>query len=398
MRKAIFGLCVVGALRAQTRQVGEAEVRKVHATAIVIDLHNDVTSKTVDGLDIGLDAKTGHTDLGRLRAGNVGAQFFAAYVSTRSMTGNHAAHRALEMIDTIRRDIVEKHPGDFELATTAADIVRIRKQGKIAALIGIEGGHAIEESLRLLRQFHALGVRYMTLTHTRDLAWAGSSGSPANKGLSAFGKQVIAEMNGLGMMIDVSHVSDQTFWDAIAATKAPLIASHSSCRAISNVPRNMSDEMIRALGKNGGVIHINFSCDYLNPESHRTSPSRDPARRAERQAAMDKVNANPDPAVRRAGWDKAMDETGTGMVRATLADVVAHIDHVVKVAGVDHVGLGSDFDGVGCTPIGLSDVSEFPNLTRALLEKGYSAADVQKIHGGNTLRVMRAVEKAAQSR
>ena len=337
------------------RQISDSEVREVHRSALLIDTHNDVTSKTISGFDIGRRSNTGHTDLPRLREGGVGAVFFAAYVAPEYAKSHTSANRALQMIDTIRHDIVARQPNDFALALTADDIVAAHQNGKIAALIGIEGGHAIEDSPRLLRDFYALGARYMTLTHTNTNSWADSSGDLSDKlvqhhnGLTDLGRQVIQEMNRVGMIVDISHVADKTFWDALESSKAPVFASHSSCRALCNVPRNMSDEMIAALAKKGGVIQINFNCSFLS------------------QAR-----------------------------RATLADVVAHIDHAVKIGGIGAVGIGSDFDGVTCTPLGLDDVSKFPNLTRALLEKGYSAADIRKIYGGNTLRLMREVEKARE--
>src|SRR5581483_4737846 len=240
-------------------------------------------------------------------------------------------------------------------ATTADDIERIHKQGKIAALMGIEGGHAIEDSLRLLRDYYALGIRYMTLTHTNTNAWADSSGDinkagvEHHNGLTDFGKQVVHEMNRLGMMVDISHVADKTFWDALAVSTAPIIASHSSCRALCNVPRNMTDEMIVALAKKGGVIQINFNCGFLSQKS--ADDEEEQRRRGLKPAAIKETPA-------------------------TLADVVAHIDHAVKIAGIGAVGIGSDFDGVTCTPTGLEDVSKFPNLTRALLEKGYTPDDI----------------------
>jgi len=253
----------------------------------------------------------------------------------------------------VRHDIIEKYPNDFLFATTAAGIRRAHKQHKIAALLGIEGGHAIEDSLRLLRRYYDEGVRYMTLTHVNSNHWADSSGdsNQPNHGLSPFGKEVVAEMNRLGMMVDISHVSDNTFWDALETSKAPIFASHSSCRAISPAPRNMTDEMIAALAKKGGVVQINFSCDFLTA-------------------------AKP---------------------RATLADVVQHIDHAVAIGGVGAVGLGSDFDGISCAPVGLDGVDKWPNLTRALLEEGYTAAEIRKIYGENTLRLMAEVERVARS-
>ncbi len=345
---------------AQNRTITDAEVMKVHRSALLIDTHNDLPTRTVDGFDIGPRATSGHTDLVRLRDGGVGATFFAAYVASNWVQGNHSANRAMQMIDAVRHDIVAKYPNDFVLATTVAEIESAHKRGKFAALIGIEGGHAIEDSLRLLRDYYVLGVRYMTLTHTNTNNWADSAGDmdkpevKHHNGLTDFGKDVVREMNRLGMMVDISHVADKTFWDALEASKAPIIASHSSARALANVPRNMTDEMIVALAKKGGVIQVNFNCGFL-------------------------VVGSGDP----------------GKPRAKLSDVVAHIDHIKNIVGVGAIGIGSDFDGIECTPEGLDDVSKFPNLTRALLEKGYSAEDIRKIYGGNLLRVMRAVEVAA---
>ena len=374
-----------GILHSQSRRVSDSDVARIHKSMLIIDTHNDVTSRTVDGFDLGKPSPTGHTDLERLRQGNVGAQFFAAYVGASYVNGNRSAHRTLEMIDTIRHDIVERYPNDFVLALTAADIERAHRDGKIAALIGIEGGHAIEDSLRLLRDYYALGVRYMTLTHGNTNHWADSSGDMEktniehHNGLTDFGKDVVREMNRLGMMVDISHVADKTFWDALEVSSAPVFASHSSCRALSNAPRNMTDDMIRALARKGGVVDINFSCGFLSQPAADAEKDIMPKMLAAR-------NEN-DPAL--------MDEYRRSVPPATLEDVVAHIDHVVKIAGVDAVGLGSDFDGIICAPKGLDDVSKFPNLTRALLEKGYSESDIRKIYGGNVLRVMRAVEQAA---
>ncbi len=378
----------------------DAEVQKVHKSAILIDTHNDVTSATVDGLDIGKRRTEGHTDLPRLKEGGVGATFFAVYVGANYVEGNHSANRAMQMIDTVRHDIVEKYPNDFELVTTADGIAAAHKKGKFAALMGIEGGHAIEDSLRLLRDFYALGIRYMTLTHSNSNSWADSSGDvqKPNNGLSPFGKEVVAEMNRLGMIVDISHVADKTFYDALEVSKAPIFASHSSCRAISPIPRNMTDDMIKALAKKSGVIQINFGCEFLNPESAKSSPmmmmQSDPALRAKMQKAQEEMKALP-PAERRAAMRKLF-ASAAPRVRATLSDVVDHIDHVVKLTGsVDYVGIGSDYDGVGCVPEGLDDVSKYPALTRALLEKGYSAEDIRKIYGGNVMRVMKEVEKVA---
>ena len=345
------------------RKVSDAEVKRVQESALLIDTHNDFPTeqaghdRAVGKIDIGPSSTAAHTDLVRLRQGGVGAVFFAAYVAANYGLGTRAYTRAQQVIDTIRFDIVERNPKDFVLATTAAEIESAHKQGKIAALIGIEGGHAIQDSIDKLREFYGRGVRYMTLTHTNTNNWADSSGDmndaaiAHHNGLTDFGKDVVREMNKLGMMVDISHVSDKTFSDALAVSSAPLIASHSSCRALANAPRNMTDQMIMELAKKGGVVQVNFYCNFLN-------------------------NYKPP--------------------RATIDDVVAHIDHIRQIAGIDAIGIGSDFDGIDCVPVGLEDVSKFPNLTRKLLEKGYSAEDIRKIYGRNFLRVMRAVEKAAE--
>jgi membrane dipeptidase len=382
----------------QKRTVTDQEVMRVHRSAILIDTHNDVTSSTVAGLDIGVPNTNHNTDLSRMKKGGMGAQFFAVYVGGNYVDGNHSAHRTLEMIDTVKHDIIEKYPQDFVLAVTAEDIRRAHKQHKIAALLGIEGGHAIEDSLRLLRVYFGEGVRYMTLTHTNSNHWADSSGddNKPNNGLSPFGKEVVHEMNRLGMIVDISHVSDKTFWDALETSRAPIFASHSSCRAISPVPRNMTDEMIQALAKKGGVIQINFYCDFLNADVAKADAAVMAKINPMLPQLMAKYANDPD------GLEHAMKEVraaaGAGpMQRATLNDVVAHINHVVAIAGVDAVGLGSDFDGIECAPEGLDGVDKWPNLTRALLEEGYTAAEIRKIYGGNTLRLMAEVERVARS-
>jgi len=368
-----------------------------HRSAILIDTHNDVTSATVAGLDIGKPNTTHMTDIPRMKKGGMGAQFFAVYVSATYVEGNHSANRTLQMIDTVRYDIIEKHPSDFLFATTAADVLRAHRQHKIAALLGIEGGHAIEDSLRLLRRYYDEGVRYMTLTHSNSKHWADSSGdaNKPNDGLSPFGKEVVLEMNRLGMIVDIAHVADKTFWDALETSKAPIFSSHSSCRAISPVPRNMTDEMIQALAKKRGVVQINFSCDFLNPEVAKANEATVEKRRSLRDQLAQKYANDPD------GMSRAMQEARTAVggseLRATLADVVKHINHVVEIAGVEAVGLGSDFDGIGCAPEGLDSVDKWPNLTRALLEQGYTAAEIRKIYGGNTLRLMAEVERVSKS-
>jgi membrane dipeptidase len=401
-RSAIFaGLylaTIAGVSLAQTpRTVTDAEVARITRDAILIDTHDDVTSRTVAGYDIATPNKTGQTDLPRMK-GFLGAEFFAVYVGAEYVNGNHSANRTLQMIDTVKTDIVAAHPNDFVFATTAAEIERAHKEHKIAALMGIEGGHAIEDSLRLLRDYYALGVRYMTLTHFNTNNWADAQGDiddpkvVHHNGLTPFGKQVVLEMNRLGMMVDISHTADPTFYAAIATSTAPIIASHSSCRAISSNTRNMTDDMIRAIAKNGGTMQINFDCGYL---SQRYDDASKPLM-AELRPKMAEAMKIADPAAREAAMEKLFAESGGKLPPATLADVVAQIDHAVKIGGIDHVGIGTDFDGVACVPAELDSYSKFPALTRALLEKGYSAADIKKIYGGNLLRVMRAVEKRAQ--
>jgi membrane dipeptidase len=383
--------------KSQNKTISDAEVMRVHRSMLLIDTHNDVPSRTVEGFDIGSHTGTGHTDIARLKEGGVGAQFFAVYVAASYVNGNHSANRTLQMIDTVRHDIVERYPNDFMLATSAKDIEEAHRRGKIAALMGIEGGHSIEDSLRLLRDYYDLGVRYMTLTHSNTNDWADSSGDindPKVKhhdGLTDFGKQVVREMNRLGMMVDISHVADKTFWDALEVSKAPIFASHSSCRALTNHARNMTDDMIVALAKKGGVVQVNFYCGFIS-QKFRDNDAADTKALDARMAreAGGRNLSEPDRQILSEKLRKEM-----GLSRATLADVVDHIDHIRKIAGIDAIGIGGDFDGVSCTPVGLDDVSKYPNLTRALLEKGYSADDIRKIYGGNFLRVMRAVEAAA---
>jgi len=396
---AVCLIVVCSAASYAQRKVSDAEVAKVHRSATLIDTHNDVTSKTVAGFDIGERAADGQTDLIRLREGGVGAVFFAVFVGANYVKDNHSANRTLEMIDTVRNDIVRRYPRDFALALTAADIEAAHKQGKISALMGIEGGHAIEDSVRLVRDFYLLGVRYMTLTHSNTNNWADSSGDMTDTsvkhhdGLTDFGREVVREMNRVGMIVDISHVSDKAFWDALAISKVPMFASHSSCRVLSNIPRNMTDEMIAALAKKGGVVQINFGCEFL---SQKSADASERANLTGRFREMQEKYKD-DPPKLQAAMQAFAKEMRSLIPQASTDDVVAHIDHVVKLGGMGAVGIGSDYDGVGCVPAGLDDVSKFPNLTRALLEHGYSAEEIRKIYGGNTLRLMRSVEQAAHN-
>ncbi|WP_213806557.1 dipeptidase [Granulicella sp. dw_53] len=399
---AVTAICFALPLAAQSRTppakpVTQAQVDRITRDAILIDTHDDVTSLTVAGYDIATPNKSAQTDLPRMK-GFLGAEFFAIYVGAEYVKDNHSANRALQMIDTTRTDIIAGHPNDFVFATTADGIERAHKQHKIAALMGIEGGHAIEDSLRLLRDYYALGVRYMTLTHFNTNSWADSQGDIDNpevahhNGLTSFGKDVVREMNRLGMMVDISHVADKTFYDVLETSTAPVIASHSSCRAISSHTRNMTDDMIKALAAKGGSIQISFGCDFLSERYHEASKPI----MAELRPRISEAMKLEDPTARAAAMDQLEAEANAKLPPATLADVVAHIDHAVQVGGIDHVGIGTDFDGVGCVPKDLDSYNKFPALTRALLEKGYTAADIKKIYGGNLLRVMRAVEQEAR--
>lgn len=378
-----------------------AEAVAVHRDAIVIDGHNDVPTLILDfGFDLGLDGwergdrwgwpyliapwlpgrpaperlRT-HTDLRRLAAGGVDAQFFsiwpsAAYYDADDPRSGRSLARANEMIDAMEGQLT-RHAGRLELARSSADIRRIAAEGKIAALLGVEGGHAIEHDLANLRALYARGVRYMTLTWSFSHSWADSSGDPLQRadrlhgGLTEFGESVVREMNALGMLVDISHVSDETFWDALRVSTAPVIASHSSVRALAPHPRNLSDEMLAAVAANGGVVMINFSTMYL--DARKTTP-------------------------RAYAWDWLRHAGGSA---TTVEHVVDHIDHVVRVAGIDHVGIGSDFDGTPFLPEGLQHVGEFPNLTAALLARGYADGDVRKILGENLLRVLDAAQRVS---
>jgi len=369
--------------------------KQLHERAIVIDSHDDTTQRLLfeKGFDIGARHANGNIDIPRMKEGGLDALFFSIWVPS-DLTGPPAVKRAMDLIDAVR-EAVRTHPGDLMPATTAADVRKAAADHKIAALMGMEGGHMIDDDLRLLRLYAALGVRYLTLTHFKNNNWADSStDKPAHNGLTPFGKDVVRELNRLGVMVDISHVADKTFYDALEVTTAPVIASHSSCRAISHHARNMTDEMLRALAKNGGVAMINYEVSFLS-EEYRVASEKKSGDVVARLAAMSK----------RCGGDEAcatLEESKINreamekgqLPKVTWEKIVEHIDHAVKVAGADHVGLGSDFDGA-TMPIGMDDASMLPKITDALLKKGYSEQDVEKILGGNLLRVMEAVERAA---
>jgi membrane dipeptidase len=367
--------------------------RKLHFSSIVLDTHDDTPQRFFfQHFDLGHRDAEGHVDIPRMREGGLNAIFFSIWCNA-NMTGAPATKRAFDLIDETREQ-VRKHPQDLALATTADEVRRAHSQGKIAVLMGVEGGHMINNDLNVLRRFAALGVRYMTLTHTNDLDWAGSSGDDAKHiGLTPFGKDVIREMNKLGVMVDISHVSDKTFYDALEVSAAPMIASHSSCRAICDAPRNMTDDMIKALAAKGGVVQINYHIAFLS-QAYRDASNRS-AELKSRVAAADKAAGEDEAASIRDGEKIAHQMIAEGKLpQVEWEAIVDHIDHAVKLVGADHVGLGSDFDG-SVMPHGMEDCSKLPKLTEAMLRRGYSEDDIRKILGGNTLRVMEAAERVS---
>lgn len=365
----VAAVACVAVVDAQTDFLARA--RALHKQVPVIDGHNDYPW-ALRGLDPGRDFNSAEiskpvpklmTDIPRLRQGGVGGQFWSVYVPS-TMQGNIAVRATLEQIDIVHR-MAKRWPETFEMAYTAADIERSFKAGRIGSLIGMEGGHSIDSSLATLRMMYSLGARYMTLTHSANVPWADASPGPAVLGgLSKFGEEVVREMNRLGMLVDLSHVSPDTMEDALRVSEAPVIFSHSSAKAICNVHRNVPDNILQLVAKNGGVVMVTFVPGFIS------------------QAVAD-YDARP-----------AAERTGSAP-RATLAQVADHIDHIRKVAGIDHIGLGGDFDGISSVVEGLEDVSTYPALTAELLKRGYKDDEIKKILGLNVLRVMKQVEKVA---
>ena len=361
---------------------------------LILDTHIDTPGYIVDeGYQLAEQHSYYEADIPRLKRGHVGAVFFGIYQQADAPQQVWLS-RALEYVDALREE-VRRNPRDMEMASTADDIVRIHATGKVAALLGLEGGQLILDSMRLLRDYYRLGVRYMTLTHFKTNNWADSSGDLAvHNGLTPYGREIVREMNRLGMMVDISHVSDKTFYDALEITRAPVIASHSSMRAIVDIPRNMNDDMLRALARNGGVVFINFNTAYLDPKASAAFTGFSAKR--DREIA-DMLALNPGNARR---WElkRAIQQRYQAQLpKVTIAAALQHIDHAVKLIGAEHVGIGSDFDGIsGMAPVGMEDVSHYPDLARGLIDMGYSDADIRKIMGQNLLRVMRASEAVAQ--
>jgi membrane dipeptidase len=382
---------LIGAVAEETKVPPVSErARKIQAEGMLWDGHNDLPWRlrtegdmALTKFDLSKRLTTGQTDIPRLREGGVKAQFWSVYIPSEHA---NPARTVTEQIDLVHR-LIAKYPHDLDLALSADDVERIVKSGKIASLIGIEGGVAIENSLAQLRAFHRLGARYMTLTHNTTLDWADAAiDTPKHDGLTPFGERVVKEMNRLGMLVDISHVSPATMADALRVSTAPVIASHSSAYALCPSPRNVPDDVLALVKKNGGVLMVNFYSGFIVAESARKV-----------RAILEEYRVKyPDPVARRKAIEAWFQSPAAKLARGTIQDVADHVDHIVKVAGIEHVGIGSDFDGITSWPEGLDDVSSFPRLTDELLRRGYADADVHRILGGNILRAFRQAEAVAR--
>jgi membrane dipeptidase len=361
--------------------------------SIVVDTHNDVLSFMTDNdYDLGVSSVGKyHTDIARMKQGGLTAEFFSVYIDRKYATEGGSARRALDMIDYVYR-AAEKYPNDLMMAYSTDDIRRAKKQKKIAALMGIEGGHAIEDSLMALRDFYRLGVRYMTLTHNNTNNWADSCCDTAkHNGLSDFCKEVVREMNRIGMLIDVSHVSDKTMSDVFDISAAPIIASHSSARALGDRPRNIPDDLLKRFTKNGGVVMVNFYPGFIDQKVVIASRERD----ARLKPQMDELRARYKDDPKKFEEEQSKLLAANPLPATPLSALIDHFDHIAKVAGVDHVGIGSDFDGVPSLPVGMEDISKLPVITYELLKRGYSEQDVRKILGENFMRAFAQAERVA---
>ena len=393
------------ALTQQKQPVKKADTpAAIHQSALIIDTHADTPQRFLDEhFDLGQDTPVsdGHEDLGKIKKGNLAAEFFSIWVEPDFK--GHYAKRAMDLIDSVYQQAA-RHPDKMTMAFTAADIVRARQRHKFAALMGIEGGHAIENDIRLLRDFYRLGVRYMTLTWSNTNEWGDSSGDiddpkvQHHKGLTDFGKDVVREMNRLGMIVDISHVSDATFYDALTVSRAPVIASHSSSRELTHHPRNMTDDMLRAVANNNGVVMVNFYSAFVDEDYRKAAFDPEKVKqRDEEVEAFKKAHAHSDGSPVTYNEYAALEKKWAAQFpRPPLKSLIDHIDHIAKVAGIDHVGLGSDFDGVTSLPEGIDSVADLPKITQALLERGYNRVQIHKILGGNFLRVMRQVEAVSR--
>ncbi|ABF41580.1 Membrane dipeptidase [Candidatus Koribacter versatilis Ellin345] len=404
MRRFAFLLLLCGLCAAQSptpKQPAKAAPvgwKAIHDSALVVDTHADTPQpwldKNINAADP--DSKLMVT-IPAAKAGNLGAEFFSIWVDPVKFKG-HYPDRTLALIDAVYQQ-VQRNPKDMMFATSVKDIYAARREHKLASLMGIEGGHSIANDLGLLRDYYRLGVRYMTLTWSNTNDWADSSGDVDDKniqhhdGLTDFGRDVVREMNRIGMIVDISHTSDRTFYKTLVVARAPVIASHSSSRALTNVPRNMTDDMLRALNRNGGVAMVNFNCGFISNEYAAAEKKLE----AEDHSIADlkKKAAEPGSNITEADIQKAEDAFYASIPRPPLSNLIDHIDHMVKIAGIDHVGLGSDFDGVSCTPEGIDSAADLPKITQALHDRGYNAEQIKKILGGNILHVFSEVEKTA---
>jgi membrane dipeptidase len=399
-----FALAVSLPAPAQTADSGvSARARAIQNSALVVDTHADTPQRFLDdNFDMGSTdpADPGHISFAKAKAGNLGAEFFSIWVDPGTNQGHFARH-TLDLIDSVYEQAA-RHPDRMMMAFSVADIERAHREHKLAALMGIEGGHSIENDIHLLRDFYRLGARYMTLTWSNTNEWADSSGDindpkvEHHNGLTDAGKQIVLEMNRLGMLVDISHVADKTFYDAIAVTKAPIIASHSSARALTNHPRNMTDDMLRAMAKNGGVVQVNFYSGFVDEDYRKAADAQAKDREAAVKAYINQRKA----AGHAITWldaEHVEREWANKIPRPRLKSLIDHIDHVAKVAGIDHVGLGADWDGVsGQTPQGIDSAADLPKITQALVDRGYSDDDIRKILGGNLLRVFGEAERVSR--
>ena len=367
---------------------------RLHYSSIIVDTHSDSIDRTVDhGEDLGRETVRGHMDLPRMKKGNLTASFFACFVDPKYISQGRSIQRVLDMADAVKQLCIQ-YPGEIEIARTADDVRRLASAGKRSAILCIEGGHAIEDDLAVLRQFHELGVRYMTLTWNNTNNWAdGILAKPRHNGLTDFGRQVVREMNRLGMMVDISHVSVKTFWDALETTSKPVIASHSSAWALCQHPRNMNDDQLRAVAQNGGVVCVNFA-SYFISERYRQQLEPLDRRKQEEAKELESRFAGNQGALEQA--KKEMDSRYLEILRKEITlpkytEIVDHIDHIIRVAGVDHVGLGSDFDGIRSIPEGMEDCTRLPWITEELVRRGYSDDEIRKVLGENVLRLMEEV-------